>query len=99
MSGLAADKARVFAVGLKSPAYDPSTLQSAAAATGGTYVVAKTSKELASVFSDIGFKLGNEYLVLYRSFASPQTKVNVKIAVAGSPHPRRSATRALRSPA
>ena len=48
-------------------------------------MVAKTSKELASVFSAIGFKLGNEYLVLYRSFASPQTDVNVKIAVAGFP--------------
>ena len=37
------------------------------------------------MFSAIGFKLGNEYLVLYRSFASPQTDVNVKIAVAGYP--------------
>ena len=42
VSGLANDKARVFAVGLKSSAYDPSTLQGAAAATGGTYVVAKS---------------------------------------------------------
>ena len=87
VSGLASDKARVFAVGLKSSAYDPSTLQGAAAATGGTYVVAKTSAQLASVFSAIGFKLGNEYLVLYRSFASPQTDVNVKLAVAGYPPP------------
>ena len=85
VSGLANDKARVFAVGLKSSAYDPSTLENASSATGGTYVVAKTSKELASVFSAIGFKLGNEYLVLYRSFASPQTDVNVKLAVAGFP--------------
>ena len=48
LSGLKNDKARVFAVGLKSPAYDPSTLQAAAEQTGGTYAVAKTSKELAS---------------------------------------------------
>ena len=87
LNGLATDKARVFAVGLQSPAYDPATLESAAKQTGGTYVEAQNSSQLAGVFSDIGFKLGNEYLVLYRSYASPQTDVAVKIAVAGYPPP------------
>ena len=87
LNGLATDKARVFAVGLQSPAYDPATLESAAKQTGGTYVEAQNSSQLAGVFSDIGFKLGNEYLVLYRSYAAPQTPVTVKIAVAGYPPP------------
>lgn len=83
LNGLSADRARVFSVGLESAAYNGATLEAAAQETGGTYVTATTSSQLAGVFSDLGFKLGNEYLVLYRSFASPQTDIKVKIAVAG----------------
>ena len=95
VSGLASDKARVFAVGLKSPAYDPSTLQNAAAATGGTYVVAKSSSG------------ARERVLRHRLQARervPRPLPVVRVAAdrtstssspwRGIPHRRRSATRA-----
>ncbi len=83
VSALASARSRVFAVGLRSPAYTPDTLQTLAGRTGGSYVEADTSGSLASVFSAIGVRLSNEYLLLYRSLEKPSQKVNVAVHVNG----------------
>ncbi len=83
VSALASARSRVFAVGLRSPAYTPDTLQALAGRTGGAYVEADTSGSLSSIFSAIGVRLSNEYLLLYRSLQKPSQKVNVVVHVNG----------------
>ena len=76
---------RVISVGLSSPQYDPETLTALAQNTNGTYVETATPAELAPVFSDIGTRLSNEYLVTYRSLLPPDQKVSVTAKVDGLP--------------
>ncbi len=84
-SQLAGVPARVFSVGLNSPAYDPTTLRSLASRTGGAYSEAGRSTALSGIFSALGFRLSREYLLLYRSLATPEQPVKVVIKVDGYP--------------
>lgn len=77
------DNVRVFTVGLRSGSFSEKTLSHLADETGGTAVVARTSKDLEPLFADLGFRLGNEYLILYSSTEKPSRDVDVSIAVAG----------------
>jgi tight adherence protein B len=87
MSRLKQQKARVFGVGLRSGAYTPDALQAFAAETGGSYAETGQSAQLTGIFDALGFKLSNEYLLLWRSQAAPQKKINVAVRVAGYPQP------------
>jgi tight adherence protein B len=80
-------KARVFGVGLRSSAYTPDTLQAAAAETGGEYTDTADSAKLAGIFDQLGAKLSNEYLLLWRSLAGPEKQINVAVRVDGYPQP------------
>jgi tight adherence protein B len=82
---LANAKVRVFTIGLKSYAFDAGYLQTIASDTGGTYAEASSSKELKGIYDALGFKLSNEYLLLWRSQAGPEKKINVAVRVAGYP--------------
>lgn len=79
------DKVRVFSVGLESAAFNKAALTRFAAQTGGTMTVAQTPKDLQPIFADLGFRLGNEYLMLYRSLVKANTDVKLRVAVAGYP--------------
>lgn len=74
---------RVFAVGLRSKAFDGETLQTIAERTGGAYAEAATSRELASIYSALGERFSREYLVEYRSRAATEEPVAVRIRVGG----------------
>jgi len=78
-----ADRVRIFTVGLRSPAFNPSTLETLATSAGGEFVEAATPKQLAGIFDELGAQLANEYLVTYRSLAGPDLDVNVEVRVDG----------------
>jgi len=80
---LTAEKIRVYTVGIQSPDFTPDDLQKIADETGGTYAAATSPEALTKIYDDLGFQLGNEYLLRYRSTAQPDQTVDVKVAVGG----------------
>ncbi len=78
-------RVRIFTVGLRSGAFDPSALRTIADETGGAYAEASSAGELSEIYAALGRRLSTEYLVRYRSDAKPESHVNVEIAVAGGP--------------
>jgi len=78
---------RVYAVGLRSSAFDPVPLQQLAEATGGGYAQASSSQKLAGIYDELGYKLSNEYLITYRSFLGPGEDVKVVVKVDGIAQP------------
>jgi tight adherence protein B len=78
-----AEHVRIFSVGLGSPQFDPTTLEKIAAGTGATYSEAQSAADLTSIYDQLGYKLANEYLLQYKSFADPSQHVEVRITVAG----------------
>ena len=76
-------RVRVFTIGLRSRAFDASTLREIAERTGGTYTEARSAAELVSIYDELGAQLAGEYLVRYRSSARPMSQVDVRIEVAG----------------
>jgi tight adherence protein B len=84
IQALTGAKARVIAVGLRSPQYDPATLRSLALRTEGTYVETASPGKLSAIFADIGGQLSKEYVVTYRSLLRPEVEATVKVSVAGA---------------
>jgi tight adherence protein B len=83
LAQLNAQKIRVYTVGIESPDFTPDDLQKIADKTAGTYAAATSPEALTKIYDDLGFQLGNEYLLRYRSTARPDQKVDVKVAVSG----------------
>ncbi len=78
---------RAFTVGIKSKVFTSEDLERIADATGGSYTEASSAAGLNAIYAELGFKLGNEYLLRYRSEARPDEKVNVEVTVAGVAEP------------
>jgi tight adherence protein B len=76
-----ADHVRIYAIGLHSPHFDPSTLTALAAQGGGEYTLAKSTQDLAPLFDQLGARLASEYLLQYKSLAGPKTPVRVAVKV------------------
>jgi tight adherence protein B len=76
-------KIRVFTVGIESPDFTASDLQKLAEKTGGTYAAAGSPEALKKIYDQLGFELGNEYLLRYHSAARPGQDVKVAVAVKG----------------
>jgi tight adherence protein B len=74
---------RVFTVGLHSKTFRPDALQQLAAVTGGSFSQAATPADLAGIYTELGLKLSNQYLVRYRSLVEPGRPVRVNVSVAG----------------
>ncbi|MFL5953772.1 MAG: VWA domain-containing protein [Gaiellaceae bacterium] len=74
---------RLFAVGLKSSAFDGGALGRLATAGTGSLSVATTLSSLGPIYDKLGFKLANEYLVQYLSLAKPDRSVRVRVKIAG----------------
>jgi tight adherence protein B len=79
-----AQNVRVYAIGVHDRAFDSRTLQSLAAAAGGTYTEVN-SAGLASLLRRLGAELSNQYLIHYRSLAPLGSKVQITAHVAGQP--------------
>jgi len=74
---------RVFAVGLRSGAFDATQLRRLASSTGGTFVEASSPERLASIYRTLGQRLASEYLIRYRSDAPPRSQVDVAVTIDG----------------
>ena len=83
ISQLQDQKVRVFTVGIESPDFTADDLQKLADSTGGTYASASSAEALTKIYDELGFQLGNEYLLRYRSAAGPGQDVSVQVAVKG----------------
>ena len=83
VSSAKAQHVRVFTVGLRSGAYDPTTLRAIAQQTGASYAEASSESQLASIYSQLGSRLSNEYLLQYRSLAAPGSPVDVSVTLDG----------------
>ena len=55
--------------------------------TGGEYAAATSPDDLTEVYEELGFRLGNEYLLRYKSGAAPDENVDVSITVDGYADP------------
>ena len=60
LRALAAAHARVFSVGLVSPAFDPASLERWAQRTGGSYIEATSVSRLTPILAGIGARLSDE---------------------------------------
>jgi tight adherence protein B len=76
---------RLYAVGLRSSAYEPGPLQDLADGGGGSYSEASSPEELEQIYDELGEQLASQYLVRYRSPAGPEQRVDVAVQVAGIP--------------
>ena len=81
LAQLDAQKIRVFTVGIQSPDFTSDDLQKIADSTGGTYASATSPEALTKIYDELGFQLGNEYLLRYRSTAQPDQNVDVSVTV------------------
>ena len=87
---------RIFSVGLSSLAFDPRSLRSMSAATGGRYGEAARPKDLPPLFAALGERLSSEYVVNYRSIAEAGAPVEIQAHVDGFNGP---ATLSYKAPA
>lgn len=76
---------RIFSVGLRSGAFDPSSLVGLARSTRGIYNEASGPGDLARIYDQLGARLANEYVITYRSLAGPRARVHVNVRVSGVP--------------
>jgi tight adherence protein B len=76
-------RVRIFTVGLRSRAFDASTLREISARTGGYYTEARSAAELVPIYEQLSEELAGEYLVRYRSSARPMSQVDVEVRVPG----------------
>jgi tight adherence protein B len=83
LAQLQGQKIRVFTVGIESPDFNGGDLQKIADETGATYAAATSPEALTKIYDELGFQLGNEYLIRYRSAARPDQNVDVNVAVVG----------------
>jgi VWFA-related protein len=84
LTQLDAQKIRVFTIGIESPDFQSGDLERIADDTGGTYAAASSPEALTKIYDELGFQLGNEYLLRYRSNAQPDQPVAVDVKVVGA---------------
>ena len=74
---------RIFSVGLRSRSFKPKPLEELATAARGGYSEAASSADLEPIFDELGARLASEYLLRYRSTASPKTDIHVAVTIEG----------------
>jgi tight adherence protein B len=87
-------RVRLHVVGVRSARFDPAPLRRLAGA--GSYTEAESSAQLDRIFSSLGDRLSNEYVLRYRSEAPLESRVAVTATIAGI---RRSAVTTYETPA
>lgn len=78
-----AEHVRLFTVGLRSSHFSPGTLRKLASGGRGDYVEAKSVSQLEPLYDQLGAQFAREYLLRYKSFVGPHTRVHVRVTVAG----------------
>jgi tight adherence protein B len=73
----------IHAIGLRGRGFAPETLSGLAGDSGGEYIEAGSSKDLAAIYAELGERLANEYVIRYRSLAPADTSVVVEVTVDG----------------
>jgi tight adherence protein B len=72
---------RIFTIGLRSGAFDPTALERLAHASGGVYAEATSARQLGAIYASLQRRLASEYLVRYRSNEAPSTDVQVSVTL------------------
>lgn len=81
----AARHVRIFTVGLHSAAFTPRTLRTLATGSGGEFIEASSSSDLAGIYGTLSARLASEYVLRYRSLLGPDVPATVRVAIAGLP--------------
>jgi tight adherence protein B len=81
----AANRARaaVYAIGIAGPDFTPQALRQLAARTGGAYLEAQSSAELAALYARIGDALVHTWQVSYVTAARPGERLELRAAAPG----------------
>lgn len=76
------NQVRLFGVGIRSPRFDSTSLQSLTP-TGGDYAEAADKSELADIYSRLAERQSREFLIDYRSRQPLESDVAVAVSVTG----------------
>jgi tight adherence protein B len=79
----AAERIRIFTVGLRSSSFAPDALERLAKGADGTFAEAASAADLEPIFDALGAQLAREFLVRYRSRSGPDRDVKVAVVVEG----------------
>jgi tight adherence protein B len=74
---------RIFTVGLGTRGVDSEALRLLSGRTGGAFIEAHSPDALVGIYNQLGYRLANEYLLQYKSFAGPEEHVRVRVTVPG----------------
>lgn len=76
--------AAVYTIGIAGPGYTPGPLRALAAQTGGSYLEAQSTAQLAALYASIGRALQNTWQVRYVTAARPGAQLRLSALVAGT---------------
>jgi tight adherence protein B len=77
-------RAAVYAIGIAGPDFTPTALRTLAARTGGAYLEAQSSAELAALYARIGRALTHTWQVRYVTAARPGDTLRLRAAARGN---------------
>jgi tight adherence protein B len=83
LDALTNEKVRVYTVGIDSPDFSREDMETIAAETGASFAQAAKPAALKGIFTDLGVKASNEYVLRYTSDARPGKDVDVRVVVKG----------------
>jgi tight adherence protein B len=76
-------RVRIFTIGLHSRSFESGSLRQLAAASGGAYSTASSSRQLQAIYRRIGSQLAGEYVLRYRSQTRPGELVKLFLQISG----------------
>ncbi|MGH2936331.1 MAG: type II secretion system F family protein [Gaiellaceae bacterium] len=76
--------ASIYAVGIDSPDFKPAPLRQLASETGGNYLQATSSAQLARVYRSIATSLGHTWQIRYATGARPGERVRLAVTFPGT---------------
>jgi tight adherence protein B len=79
----AAQRVRVFAIGMRSAVFDAEPLRALADAADGSFAEARSTEDLEGIYDELGLRLASEYLVTYRSLTRLGSHVEVSVSIKG----------------
>jgi tight adherence protein B len=74
---------RLFAIALRSKAFQSAPLKGFATGSGGQYSEATSPAELTKIYESLGAQLASEYVIRYRSLAKADQRVTVNVTIDG----------------
>jgi tight adherence protein B len=83
--------ASVYAIGIEGHDFTPDALRTLARRTGGQYMQAASTAELAALYASVGDQLARTWEVRYATAARPGDSITVSAAVRGSGNATKSA--------